>query len=180
MRWLGCAGMVAILACQSNEVVRLDFGAADAADAVHQQETAAETPDAPSFLRTGSPCTDQQASECFGGFCLTTEFVAALDPKAQVPGGACSKLGCATDDECGPGAFCLSGIPDLPFPICLPRCETFEDCRYAEGYVCFGAEELGDVRACLPASIIVLFRCGDGVCDASEQANPDLCPEDCR
>ncbi len=183
MRRLSWGVGVAVLAvaCQTNDVYRLDFGGPETGDGLTQEagDLPGEGEAGPSLRRTGAPCTEDEADQCYGGFCLTTDFVAALDPKAEVPGGACSKLGCASDDECGPGAFCLSGIPDLPLPLCLPKCATFADCRYSEGYACFEAEELGDLKACLPASVIALFLCGDGVCDVNEQANPGSCPEDC-
>lgn len=165
------------LSCETNEIYRYDLGH----DQGHDQGPAVETEiESPTFLPTGSPCTEEDAAKCFGGFCLTTEFAKAIDPRAEVPGGACSKIGCSSDEECGPGAFCLTGVPDIPLPICLPSCEDFSQCRYSEGYVCFGTEELGERRACLPAQIVVLFRCGDNICDANEQANPALCPEDCQ
>ncbi len=168
------------VACQSNEVYRLDMEAPEAGDGMMLEVAdRGEAEGGPSLRPTGAPCTEEEAAECFGGFCLTTEFAKAIDERAEVPGGACSKLGCGSDEECGPGGFCLSGIPDIPLPLCLPKCATFADCRYSEGYVCFEAEELEDLKACLPASIIELFLCGDGVCDVNEQANPGSCPEDC-
>lgn len=173
-------GLVA-MACQANDVYRLDFGVPDAADGMVGEtgDLAGDPEGGPSFLPTGAPCTEDEAGQCFGGFCLTTDFAKAIDPRAEVPGGACSKMGCGADEECGPGAFCLTGIPDLPLPLCLPACDDFRQCRYSEGYTCFGAPELGELKACLPASIIALFLCGDGQCDVNEQAHPGSCPEDC-
>lgn len=170
-----------VMACQANEVYRLDLGVPEASDGLmgDMGDLPGEGEAGPSFLPTGAPCTEAEADRCFGGFCLTTDFAKAIDPRAEVPGGACSKLGCGADEECGPAAFCLTGVPDLPLPLCLPKCDDFRQCRYSEGYTCFGAPELGDLRACLPASIIALFLCGDGTCDVNEQANPGSCPEDC-
>lgn len=178
-KWLWIGGVAANLAaCQSNEVFRLDLGGPEANDGV-TLEAGDVSGDGEALRPTGAPCTEDEADQCFGGFCLTTDFAKNIHSKAEVPGGACSKIGCASDEECGPGGFCLTGVPDIPLPLCLPRCEDFRQCRYSEGYTCFGAEELGDLRACLPSSIIALFLCGDGVCDVNERANPGLCPEDC-
>lgn len=167
-------------ACETNEVYRLDISTSDIGDASSWADVYETSSSEAGLLPTGAPCTEDAEERCFTGFCLTTEFVKALDPRAEVPGGACSKLGCTTDEECGPSALCLTGIPDIPISLCLPKCKDFMDCRYLEGYVCFGHETLGEIKVCLPGSVAALFLCGDGVCDPNEQAHPDFCKEDCK
>lgn len=43
-----------------------------------------------------------------------------------------------------------------------------------------GDGETPVVQATAPPSPLPQGRCGDGVCDQAEQANPNLCPQDCR
>ena len=91
-------------------------------------------------------------------------------------------LGCEDDSQCGPEGFCLSPtqVQGIPMSLCLAKCKEYYDCRYGEGYVCFGAEELGETRVCLPLAVVYLLTCGDGKCDTYEKWNPEACPEDCK
>jgi hypothetical protein len=168
--------MVALLgfvSCPSTKVYR--FCSQDANEGVEisraDQETGAKV------LPTGAPCTTNE--ECFGGFCLTTDFAKMIDEHAEVPNGACSMLGCSTDEECGPSAFCLPPSGSIPMSLCLPLCKSGNDCRFSEGYICFGAKELGEKMACLPAGIITLLLCGNGTCEVHEMFDRTVCPIDC-
>lgn len=171
--------------CSSRQFERLDasLSAADRVDAGDSTGDSApqETVEVLSLLPTGAPCTQTEEERCYAGFCMTTDFVAAMAPGAEIPGGMCSKLGCHEDQECGPAGFCLQpgDVPSIPLSLCLKKCNDYYDCRYGEGYICFGAQELGETRVCLPISVIRMLECGDGVCDDFERWNPDVCPEDC-
>ncbi|NOZ00475.1 MAG: formylglycine-generating enzyme family protein [Deltaproteobacteria bacterium] len=128
---------------------------------------------------TGAPC--ETDDECFGGLCLTKEFLGSFGLAYEVPGGACSKLPCVDNAECGEGGFCFDTTPfsGMPLSLCLPACEDFSDCRYSEGYQCYSDPLLPDASACLPGAIVVAIKCDDGVCDDNEKANPDLCVDGC-
>ena len=167
------AVFLTVFSCSTSKVYR--FCPEDASEGTDVAKTDGEI--SVTVLNTGAPCTT--GDECFGGFCLTTDFAKMIDENAEVPNGACSKLGCGSDEECGPGAFCLPPSASIPMSLCLPLCKSSADCRLSEGYTCFGAPELGDKMVCLPSGIIVLLLCGNGTCDLHEMFDRTACPSDC-
>jgi len=146
-------------------------------DAIPDACVVGDTGDA--LKATGEPC--EVDDECFGGLCLLPEFLASFGLEYDVPGGACSKLPCLDDSECGEGGYCFDTTPfsGMPLSLCLPACEDYSDCRYSEGYVCYGDPQIGDIKACLPGDIVTAIRCDDTVCDDNEKANPDICVDGC-
>ena len=132
-----------------------------------------------SLKKTGTPCVEDY--ECAGDLCLDKEFLGSFDLEYEVPGGACTKLPCIDNDECGDGGFCFNTLPfsGMPLSLCLPACEDSGDCRYSEGYQCYTDPLLPDDSACLPGSIVVAIRCDDALCDENEKANPDICIDGC-
>lgn len=143
-----------------------------------------ETDSAPALTLVGGPCTKDE--ECITGQCFTSKYISEiLGQELEIPGGMCSKLLCEPD-ECGPGGKCIdaSAIADAPIQLCLQTCEDSSTCRYSGGYGCFDTgikdDQQKPVFACLPATLVVAIKCGDGVCDNNERADPTLCPEDCK
>lgn len=135
----------------------------------------------------GAPCTgNADCGGMTGGTCLTSQVLAGLlgapAEETQVPGGMCWKMSCTEDSECGEGGACVDGsaLAGVPLQLCVHACTTDADCRYGEGYACFAAGGDPPQKACLPSNLIASIRCADGVCDASEMADPALCPEDCE
>jgi hypothetical protein len=134
----------------------------------------------------GGPCT--AADDCETDFCLDTAFVAVfLPPGIDVPGGYCSSPPlanpCTADADCGAGGICAdaSALVGMSLELCLHACGADADCRHEEGYRCFTTQDAPDaVRACLPGGLIAAVRCGDGVCDPAEVANPGQCTEEAR
>lgn len=100
-------------------------------------DVAAATPAGPNV---GAPC--RASVECAAPGQLEPYCVAELDLRGEPTGyvgGMCVALGCASDDECGTGARCISGAVSY----CVPACAGPEECR--PGYVCDEA-----VGACHP------------------------------
>ena len=152
-----------------------DGGTEDGADLSGEMD---ETGTAPAPV--GAPCEQNEA--CQTNFCITTDFVQqTFQVDWEIPSGFCSKMGCQDDAECGESGSCFDSQPfsGMPVKLCLHLCKSFTDCRYGEGYACFRLEEQDEEGACLPANLIELILCGDGVCDESEKTHPEDCPEDC-
>lgn len=81
--------------------------------------------------------------------CLTTDFLKINDISGEMPGGYCSRLNCDTtspDTSCGTGAVCLSTKPFDEtcegLGICMLLCNTDDDCRKTEGYICLERKEI--------------------------------------
>lgn len=147
-------------------------------------EDAVETDVLPDTNRlTGAPCTDD--GQCFAGMCFTSELIqiATGNNSAQVPGGMCSALFCADDEECGTGAICADaaqmaeGFPSL----CAKTCVANTDCRLE--YSCLDTQlkdaQDQNILVCLPDNLITLIYCGNESCDPWEQQHPEACPGDC-
>ncbi len=84
------------------------------------------------------------------------------------PGGYCS-ASCTTNDECGPGGFCLN-VYIMSF--CLKECDDGSDCREGEGYECAEPPYIGGGPYCIP-----VFDIPEGPMDASTDAEPDMAPD---
>ena len=127
---------------------------------------------------TGAPCTD--GSQCFTGFCMTTDIMAPLHPGIEVVGGMCSLLTCENDADCGSGARCLGTShmdPSVPFRVCVASCD-YAPCRCS--YTCLAPVDTGGTSSvCLPDSLVAVMLCGNGRCDDWERADPTRCPADC-
>ena len=121
-------------------------------------------------LKTGDPCTEQQKDQCFGGLCLTDHTFEQLTEnhnQAEIPNGYCSLLNCkpvnAPEGQCGPGAYCfdLEQFVDTPLTACFKECQTDDDCRKDEGYLCtdFSGTQYEPLprKACLPPSLLCLL-----------------------
>lgn len=130
---------------------------------------------------TGSPC--EEDGQCWTMMCLTTAFLQLMNPNLEAPGGLCSYLGCAGDNECGPndGSKCIDATglsADVPF-LCGKPCTGDAQCR-AE-YVCpdVGAKDMGGapVKMCLPTKMVQLLLCDKGAC-TTEPKDP-YCPAAC-
>ncbi|MBM4394514.1 MAG: hypothetical protein FJ087_02350 [Deltaproteobacteria bacterium] len=177
------------LACYSGEIEKISCPLADV------QEGAKDAPpvDAPpgegtaTAGLTGGPCAAD--TDCIAGQCLTTEFLKALNPNVEAPGGLCSKMSC--DDkadpvaQCGPEAACVdaTAIAGVPLTLCVRLCKDSSDCRYTGGYGCYDTQikDAGGapIFACLPNSLVSAINCGDAICDTNEAATGS-CPEDCK
>lgn len=139
----------------------------------------------------GGPC--DEPGDCETNFCLDQAFltIAMASEDVDVPHGYCSSNPladpCFADEDCGDGGFCAdaSGLAGTPLKLCLHACADDGDCRYAEGYRCFAPTgAAGEPHGCLPGSLLAAIRCGDGLCDPAEAANPAQCEapdyeEDC-
>ena len=135
---------------------------------------------------SGDPCKEDK--DCIPGTWMTTDYLKTFGLAYEVPGGMCSALGCTTDAECGDKAVCFDSSPfsGMALNLCLRLCGDWRDCRY-QGYGCFGTGKAGELKACLPDSIIEailcdpseLCKCGDGICAAGEKA-VGSCAEDCQ
>jgi hypothetical protein len=60
----------------------------------------------------------------------------------ETPGGACETIGCTIGEDattCSGGGRCHASDEDPPYdtPVCGAPCGGDEDCRQADGYVCF-------------------------------------------
>ncbi|MGE0784900.1 MAG: hypothetical protein AB7S26_04365 [Sandaracinaceae bacterium] len=79
------------------------------------------------------------------------------------PSGACTVFGCEAD-TCPDDAVCVRWRPDpsrLTFTACMRRCDSDNNCRIDEGYMCFAASELDTENGPL-AEVIDLDRMDDG------------------
>ncbi|MCX7943095.1 MAG: hypothetical protein N2746_01110 [Deltaproteobacteria bacterium] len=81
--------------------------------------------------------------------CLTTQFLQLNNINGEMPGGYCSRLNCDVnnpDTACGTGAVCLNTKPFDEkcegIGICMLLCNTDDDCRKAEGYICLERKEI--------------------------------------
>ncbi len=93
------------------------------------------------LANAGGRCAPDPATTNVGEPCATTidcggDSRGACNNEAGdgYPGGYCTMEPCNDVQVCSPGATCVS----LPFetPACLKTCETDDDCRKKEGYVC--------------------------------------------
>lgn len=76
--------------------------------------------------RVGDACT--RSADCQGGlFCETEIF----------PGGYCT-AGCANGSSCpsGSACFCFGDVGNCDLQICLKTCDSDNDCRTDENYIC--------------------------------------------
>lgn len=81
--------------------------------------------------------------------CLTTDFLKLKNITGEMPNGYCSRLNCDVnnaDTDCGNGAVCLSTKPFdetcQGLGICMLLCNTDDDCRKSEGYICLEKKEI--------------------------------------
>lgn len=81
--------------------------------------------------------------------CLTTDFLKLNNIKGEMPNGYCSRLDCDVtnpDTSCGTGAVCLNTKPFdencQGIGICMLLCNTDDDCRKSEGYICLERKEI--------------------------------------
>jgi hypothetical protein len=81
--------------------------------------------------------------------CLTTDFLKINNITGEMPGGYCSRLNCDVnnpDTDCGTGAVCLNTKPFdencQGIGICVLLCNTDDDCRKSEGYICLERPEI--------------------------------------
>ncbi len=92
--------------------------------------------------------------------CLTTDFLKINNINGEMPGGYCSRLNCDTtapETSCGSGAVCLSTKPFdetcQGLGICVLLCNTDDDCRKSEGYICLERKEIDpDHKICIHQS----------------------------
>jgi len=103
---------------------------------------------APGPGMTGDPCIED--AECTGvpgegRFCLDViDFGGGYT--VTFPGGYCSAQ-CDDGSECGSGSDCIMfGSVGL----CLERCTSAEQCRTAEGYVCYPIPYVTTDPYCVP------------------------------
>lgn len=165
---------------------RCGDGVCDESERYVADQCPADCPDPPQKpYTTGGPCA--APTDCATNFCLNEAFLAVALPDADVdvPNGYCASNPlanpCDADEDCGEGGICAdaTALAGTQLFLCLHSCVDDSDCRYGEGYRCFATGEgEGAQQGCLPASVIAAIRCGDGVCDPSEAADPELCPPD--
>lgn len=81
--------------------------------------------------------------------CLTTDFLKINNINGEMPNGYCSRLNCDStqpDTSCGKGAVCLNTKPFdencQGIGICVLLCNTDDDCRKDEGYICLERKEI--------------------------------------
>lgn len=146
-----------------------DSGATDAAA---DQGDAADAAAPEAWV--GTACENDD--DCEPGTCFTKEFLEGFGIEIDglaVTNGMCSRLGCASNDQCGPQGVCFNTQPfsGTPISICLQLCADIAACRWQEGYSCFDPTTIdvdpfeGGPGACLPDSIVVAIVCDDGHCD---------------
>lgn len=187
---LGCALLVAT-ACQSTEFTYLDVAEPDVADDVAPGDTTGEVDAGPAQSLSGGPC--EVNKDCFtGGTCFSTEFLNKMldpgdaSPDVPIPGGMCSKLACGSHEQCGEGGKCFdaSALAGNALTLCGWPCETYGDCRWREGYLCYYTGKPDEIKVCLPTELVAIIECGNGTCDSYPEKNyvetKDSCPRDCQ
>lgn len=130
-----------LLTCDSDDTCRDGYWCAPATGRAERVCVPGEPPPPPTGAVDGEPC--ESDDECIGGSCLQ-------DP--EWPGGYCSTVGCSNFGDCARGQNdeydnrCL--VQQSTPNFCVRLCETVDDCRGDEGYVCQGIG--GGTRICVP------------------------------